>query len=313
MNSINKISTISGIIALSPLFVFLALYLILSLALGDFYKMPLSVAFILSAIWGVLTTKGISLRKRIEVFSGGAANPDIIYMVWIFIMAGAFALLAQKTGATEATVNLTLNVLPTNFLMPGLFLAACFVSMSVGTSVGTVVALTPVAAGIAQQTAQPVELFVAIIVGGAFFGDNLSFISDTTITATRSQGCEMSDKFKVNIWLTLPAALLIFASYAVMGSDIVAPVEAPLSNWVLVVPYLIVIITAIMGLNVLLVLFLGILSSVALGIVFTDFSVIEMFGFMGSGIDSVGNLIVVTLLASGLLGLIKYNGGIDYV
>ena len=313
MNSINKISTIRGIIALSPLFVFLALYLILSLALGDFYKMPLSVAFILSAIWGILTTKGISLRKRIEVFSGGAANPDIIYMVWIFILAGAFALLAQKTGATEATVNLTLNVLPTNFLMPGLFLAACLVSMSVGTSVGTVVALTPVAAGIAQQTAQPIELFVAIIVGGAFFGDNLSFISDTTITATRSQGCEMSDKFKVNIWLTVPAALLIFAIYAVMGSDIVAPVEAPLSNWVLVVPYLIVIITAIMGLNVLLVLFLGILSSVALGIVFTDFSVIEMFGFMGSGIDSVGNLIVVTLLASGLLGLIKYNGGIDYV
>lgn len=313
MQSTNNISNRRGLMALSPLFVFLLMYLVLSLILQDFYKIPLSVAFIVASLWGMATTKGMPLRRKIDVFSGGAANRDIIYMVWIFILAGAFAVLAQKTGATEATVNLTLNLLPANFLMPGLFLAACFVSMAVGTSVGTVVALTPVAVGVATELGQPIPLFASIIVGGAFFGDNLSFISDTTITSTRSQNCEMSDKFKVNIWLTAPAALVIFIVYAFMGSDLAAPVESVTSNWVLVIPYLIVIVTAIMGLNVLLVLALGILSSIFFGLIFTEFSIIDMFGFMGTGVDSVGNLIIVTLLASGMLGLIKHNGGIIYI
>lgn len=313
MSHEEKISTLKGLMSLSPLFVFLAVYLFLSLFLGDFYKMPLSVAFIISAIWGITFTPKISLKNRIDVFSKGAANPDIIYMVWIFIMAGSFAVLAQKIGATEATVNLTLNVLPANFIMPGLFLAACFVSMAVGTSVGTVVALTPVAVGIAEELGGSVPMFAAIVVGGAFFGDNLSFISDTTITATRSQGCEMSDKFKVNIWLTIPAAIVIFFIYFVIGNDIILPIASQEANYILVIPYLIVIITAILGLNVLLVLFIGILTSIIFGLIFTNFDVISMFGFMGSGVESVGNLIVVTLLASGLLGLIKHNGGIDYI
>lgn len=234
-------------------------------------------------------------------------------MVWIFILAGAFAILAQKTGATDATVNLTLNLLPANFLMPGLFLSACFISMAVGTSVGTVVALTPVAVGIATGVGESVPLFVSIIVGGAFFGDNLSFISDTTITSTRSQGCEMSDKFKVNIWLTLPAALVILVTYVCLGNSVAVPLEVPESNWVLVVPYLLVIVTAILGLNVLLVLLLGILASLLFGIMFTNISFFDMVGFIGEGVDSVGNLIIVTLLASGLLGVIKYNGGIVFL
>ncbi len=309
----NRITTFQGLIALSPLFVFLLVYLVLSLILNDFYKMPLSVAFVISSLWGVVTMNGIPLKRRIDIFSGGAAHKDVIYMVWIFIFAGAFAILAQKIGATEATVNLTLNLLPANFIMPGLFLAACVVSMAVGTSVGTVVALIPVAVGIASELGLSVPLFASIVVGGAFFGDNLSFISDTTITSTRSQGCEMSDKFKVNIWLTIPAAVVIFVLYFIIGKDVVAPVDVPNSDWFLVIPYLLVIVTAVLGFNVLLVLLLGILSSILFGLLFTHFTVVDMLGFMGDGIDSVGNLIVVTLLASGLLGIIKHKGGIIFL
>lgn len=307
------VSVAQGLLALSPLLVFLLMYLVLSVILGDFYKVPLSVAFIVASLWGVVTMRGVPLRRRIDIFSGGAANKDIIYMVWIFILAGAFAILAQKIGATEATVNLTLNVLPAGCLMPGLFMAACFISMAIGTSVGTVVALTPVAVGVAGEIGADVPLFVAIVVGGAFFGDNLSFISDTTITSTRSQGCNMSDKFKVNIWLTLPAALVILCVYALMGSDLQVSLNVPDANWILVVPYMLVIVTAIAGLNVLLVLLLGIVSSVFFGCMFTDVSLLDMLGFMGEGVDSVGNLIIVTLLASGMLGVIKHNGGIIFI
>ena len=308
-----SVSIRQGLLALSPLAVFLVSYLVLSLIIGDFYKMPLSVAFIIASIWGMLSTQKIPLRRRIDIFSGGAANRDVIYMVWIFVLAGAFAVLAQRTGATEATVDLTLNLLPANYLMPGLFLAACFVSMSVGTSVGTVVALTPVAVGIADEIGQSVPMFAAIVVGGAFFGDNLSFISDTTITATRSQGCDMRDKFKANIWLALPAALIIFALYVFMGENVSTEVAHADSNWILVVPYCVVILTALLGLNVLVVLILGIVCALVLGLALTDNSIVDMFGFMGTGVESVGNLIVVTLLASGLLGLIKHNGGILFV
>lgn len=308
-----KISTRTGLMALSPLFVFLAVYLVSSLIVGDFYKMPLSVAFIVAAAWGILTTGGASLKERIDIFSKGASNGDVIYMVWIFILAGAFALLAQKIGATEATVDFTLAALPSGFLMPGLFLASCFISMAIGTSVGTVVALTPVAVGIASETGADVPLFVAIVVGGAFFGDNLSFISDTTVASTRSQGCSMSDKFKVNIWLTVPAALLMLGVYSMIGWDMEVPIRTGEADWPLIMPYLLVILTAVMGINVLLVLSFGIVSAVFLGYFYADMPVMDMLGFMGDGIDSMGNLIVVTLLASGMLGIIRHNGGIHFL
>ena len=289
------------------------MYLFLSLILNDFYIIPLSVTFIVASLWGIITMKGVPLRRRIDIFSGGAANKDVIYMIWIFILAGAFAILAQKIGATEATVNLTLNLLPGGYLMPGLFLAACFVSMAVGTSVGTVVALTPVAVGVATSIGASVPMFVSIIVGGAFFGDNLSFISDTTITSTRSQGCNMSDKFKVNIWLTLPAAIVVLALYCILGDSVSVPLDIPDSNWILVIPYLLVIVLAVAGLNVILVLTIGIVASLIFGGVFAGISIFDMLDFMGKGIDSVGNLIIVTLLASGLLGVIKHNGGIIFL
>ena len=288
------VPTGKGLIALSPLMVFLMMYVGLSIFVGDFYTVPLSVAFVLSSVWGVATTARLPLSERLKVFSRGAANSDVIYMVWIFILAGAFAMLAQKVGATEATVNLTLSVLPAGYLMPGLFLAACFISMAVGTSVGTVVALTPVAMGIAGEIGGSIPMFVAVVVGGSFFGDNLSFISDTTIAATRSQGCSMRDKFNVNIWLTVPAALVILAIYFVIGGSVETQVATVSVDWQLIMPYLLVIVLAVVGLNVLL-------------------DALSMLGFMGEGVDSMGNLIVVTLLASGMLGLIQHNRGISFL
>ena len=192
--------------ALSPLLVFLCLYLVTSIIVNDFYKVPITIAFMVSSVYAVCITKGLSLNERMLQYSIGAANKNIILMIWIFILAGAFAQSAKDIGAIDATVNLTLLLLPDNLLLAGIFLAACFISLSIGTSVGTIVALVPVAAGIAEKTDMNLAFMTGIVVGGAFFGDNLSFISDTTIAATRTQGCAMRDKFRVNFMIALPAA-----------------------------------------------------------------------------------------------------------
>ena len=199
-----------GFFALSPLIVFVIVYLVSSLIAGDFYKVPITVAFTVSAMYGIAVTRGLPLDKRITLFSKGAGKSNLMLMIWIFILAGAFAASAKAMGAIDETVNLSLKLLPDNLLLGGIFLAACFISLSIGTSVGTIVALTPIAAGIAQETHADVAQLVAIVVGGSFFGDNLSFISDTTITATRTQGCKLSDKFKVNSQIVIPAAAVTF-------------------------------------------------------------------------------------------------------
>ena len=200
-NAQKKTGRNTGLLALSPLVVFLSLYLVSSLVAGDFYKVPISVAFVVASAYAVLITRKMKLADRLDRFSAGAAHKNIMLMIWIFVLAGAFAASAKAMGAVDATVNLTLRILPDNLLLPGIFLAACFISLAIGTSVGTIVALVPVAAGIAEQTGLGVPLMTAVVVGGAFFGDNLSFISDTTIAATRTQECGMRDKFKVNrLW-----------------------------------------------------------------------------------------------------------------
>ena len=308
-----RIGTGTGLMALSPIVVFLAFYLVASIVTGDFYAMPISLAFIVAVAWAFFIFRGKRLVERIEVFSRGAANPDVLYMIWIFIMAGAFASLAKSVGAIDATVALALRTLPSELIVPGLFVAACFISLSIGTSVGTVVALTPFAVEMASSIGLSEAMMVATVLGGAFFGDNLSFISDTTIAATRSQGCRMSDKFRANLWIALPAALLTLAVYIVFGqADIMAADIASQDYW-LILPYLIVIITAVMGVNVLVVLALGIVSSIVIAILRTEVTVIEMCTAMGSGITGMGELIVVTLMAAGLLSIIKQNGGITYV
>lgn len=299
--------------ALSPLVVFLCLYLVTSLIINDFYKIPITVAFMVSSIYAVTTTKGLSLNDRLIQYSTGAANKNIMLMIWIFILAGAFAQSAQAMGAIDATVNLTLRLLPDNLLLAGIFLAACFISLSIGTSVGTIVALVPVAAGIAAKTDVSVVFMTAVVVGGAFFGDNLSFISDTTIAATRTQGCVMRDKFRVNSLIAFPAALLVFIYYIIYGSHIEVVQDIPHVEWVKVIPYLIVLGTAVVGMNVLLVLLLGLVATGIVGMAYGAFDVFGWFGAMGKGMTGMGELIIVTLMAGGMLELIRFNGGVDYV
>lgn len=310
-----SISSRRGLLAISPILVFLISYVAVSVAVGDFYKMPLSVSLIIASAWAVIIMRGSSLQQRVEVFSREAGSPTVMYMIWIFILAGAFAALAREVGAVESTVNLALEFLPRQMLVPGLFVAACFISLSIGTSVGTVVALSPLAVELAQAEAANVPFYIATVLGGAFFGDNLSFISDTTIAATRTQGCKMNDKFKANLCIVLPAAMAVLAFYIANGlstADATAETASKASDPTLIIPYLIVIVTAIMGINVTLVLSAGIVSAIALALL-QGHTLISLFGYMGSGIDSVGNLIVITLLAAGMLGLIKELGGISYI
>lgn len=300
-------------VALLPLMVFLASYLIVSLVLGDFYKMPITVAFLLSAIVSVMITPDKTLAERVEHFSVGAANKNILLMIWIFILAGAFAQTAKAMGAVDATVNMALSLLPDYLLIGGIFLAACFISLSIGTSVGTIIALTPVAVGIAAKTGVALPFMTAVVVGGALFGDNLSFISDTTIAATKTQGCEMKDKFKVNSMIVVPVAVVIFLIYLFMGQSItVVPDTVPI-EFIKVVPYLFVLFSALMGMNVIRLLVLGTILSGLIGLFQGSFDALGWMNAMGGGIMGMSELIIITLMAGGMLEMIRYNGGIAYI
>lgn len=298
--------------SLSPLFVFLCLYLVTSILLKDFYKLPITVAFAIASCYAILITTDLPLEQRITRFSLGAGNKNIMLMVWIFILAGAFAQSAKNMGAIDSIVNLTLTFLPSNLILAGVFIASCVISLSIGTSVGTIAALVPVAVGLAEKTQIDLGFLIGIVVGGSFFGDNLSFISDTTIAATRTQGCRMKDKFKVNSLIVAPAALLILCFYVYEGLSITS---TPLLNevdWIKTIPYFLVLSLAFAGLNVLLVLVLGMISSGMIGW-FYDTALINWMSTMGDGIMEMAELILVTLLAGGLLEIIRYNGGIDFI
>ena len=307
------ISNKRGFFALSPLMLFIVLYLVTSIIAGDFYKVPITVAFMIASIYAVAITGGYTMSKRIEAFSRGAGTHNMMLMLWIFVLAGAFANSAKMMGSIDATVNLTLSVMPGNMLLAGLFLAACFISLSIGTSVGTIVALVPIAAGIASSTDVNIAMMVAIIVGGSFFGDNLSFISDTTVVATSSQGCKMSDKFRVNLFIVLPAAALILLVYVFMGADIKSPANIPEVEFVKVIPYLVVLICAIFGMNVMAVLTLGLFLTGIIGMLNGTYDIYGWFGSMGDGILGMSELIIITMLAGGLLECIRENGGIDFI
>ncbi|MGL6178811.1 MAG: Na+/H+ antiporter NhaC family protein [Tannerellaceae bacterium] len=299
--------------ALIPLLVFLVSYVVISIIAQDFYKMPITVAFGLSSIVAILMSKGGKLAQRIELFCKGAANHNIMLMIMIFILAGAFAQTAKSMGAIDATVNLALSILPEQLLAAGIFIAACFISISVGTSVGTIVALAPVAVGIASKTDLNTALMVGVVVSGAMFGDNLSFISDTTIVATRTQGCKMADKFKVNIRIALPIAIIVTLLYIFIGQSMNTTYQTGPIEWIKVVPYLAVLIGAVAGVNVLAVLVMGILLSGTVGLITGSFSLWDWTAAMGSGINGMGELIIVTILAGGMLEMIRYNGGIDWI
>lgn len=301
-----------GWLALSPLIVFLGIYLVTSVAVGDFYKVPVSAAFLISSIYAVLITKG-PLGERIDVFSAGAGEHNVLLMIWIFVLAGAFAATAKQIGAVEATVNLCLAILPGKLILAGLFIAACFISLSIGTSVGTIVALVPIAQGVALQSEISLPLTVAVIVGGAFFGDNLSFISDTTIAATRTQGCSMSDKFKMNIWIAAPAAFVVAVIYIIIGLSMDVRTSSSHIDWLKLIPYILIIVLAIKGMNVTAVLVIGLIVNAILGLSCGDFGWTGYLGAIGDGIAGMGDLIIVTMLAGGMLELIRQDGGLEFI
>ena len=304
----------NGWLALSPLFVFLAVYLAGSLVAHDFYKVPVAAAFIVASGYALLITRGVDKTDdKISIFSEGAGNKNVLIMIWIFVLAGAFASTAKDIGAIDATVNATLRILPGNLIYAGFFLAACFISMAIGTSVGTIVALVPIATGIASETGIGLPFMTAIIVGGAFFGDNLSFISDTTVAATKSQGCSMKDKFRVNLWIAAPAAILVTLIYVFLGLSVEAvPTAAPV-QWVGLIPYLLVIGLALSGMNVVTVLAIGIGINGIIGWCTGAYGFVGWMASIGSGIGSMGELIIVSLLAGGLLEIIRYNGGLQFI
>lgn len=304
----------SGAVALLPLVVFLAIYLVGSIVAGDFYKIPITVAGMIASVVAVMMLRGCTLTERVDAYSKGATEPNIMLMIWIFVLAGAFAASTKQMGAVDATVELAMRVVPVEFLPAGLFLAACFTSLSVGTSVGTIVALTPIASAMAAQTGCDVAWMVAIIVGGSFFGDNLSFISDTTIAATRTQGCSMRDKFRTNALIVIPAAVVTLLIYIFSSNiDSSAVTSQGGSPWWMILPYLLVLVTAVAGTNVLTVLVLGIVSSGVIGVLSGKIDVIGWIGSMGAGIADMGELVIITMMAGGMLELIRLGGGIDFI
>ena len=303
----------TGFLALSPLFVFLTFYLVFSLLAHDFYSVPITVAFMIASTYSIFLLRGMDLNERIKVYSRGAAQSNLLMMIWVFILAGAFAYSAKEMGAIQATVDLCLWALPPQLLMAGLFLAACFISLSVGTSVGTIVALVPIATGIAHETGTSLPMIVATVVGGAYFGDNLSFISDTTIVATQTQGCRLSDKFRLNARIVVPAAFVVLVVYVLLGLGMHVEQPATRIDGMLVLPYLIVFATALVGMNVMMVLVLGILSTGVIGILRGSYRFYEWLTSMGEGILGMGELIIVTLMAAGMVGVIRHLGGIDFI
>lgn len=306
-----------GLLALSPIVVLLVAYLVMSLISGDFYRISISVAFVIASVYAITVMRGLSrsLQERVAIFSEGASDKNIMYMIWIFVLAGIFAATAKAMGAVEATVNLTLHFVPAEYLPAGIFVAACFVSLSVGTSVGTIVALTPVVSGLSQSLGVGVEQMVAIVVGGAFFGDNLSFISDTTIAATMTQGCKMKDKFRTNLLLVLPAAILSLGIYLFVGlNGNIGDVDvAGLSEWYKTIPYLLVLVCAIVGVDVLVVLVLGIVTTLIIGLSCGSLAGVIFCEEAGKGVLSMGELIIITLMAGGLMNMLKQGGGFEFI
>lgn len=296
------------------MFVLIALIVGLSLYFRDAYKVPLVIVFVTTSAISLLTLRHTPLNERINIFSRGAGQSDLMLMIWIFILAGAFASSAKAMGAVDATVNLTMQILPPSMLLPGIFLASCIVSLSIGTSVGTIAALVPIAVDMASKTGVDVTTLTAATIGGAFFGDNLSFISDTTIVATKTQGCVMRDKFRTNFLIALPAAAITFAIYVVYGlNQDTTTIEVGEVSALKIIPYLIVLITAICGLNVMIALPLGLILTGLIGICTSSYDFSGWCDTMTQGIFSMNETILIAILAGGLLGVIRHGGGIDWI
>lgn len=303
-----------NLLALLPLAVFLLLFVGSGIITDDFYKMPVLVAFIISTVVALLSNRKESMNKKMDVFCKGAGHADIISMCIIFLLAGAFGTVTKTIGGVDSIVNLSLSVLPANLVVVGLFLIGCFISLSMGTSVGTIAAIAPIGIGVAEATGIPVALVLGAVVGGAMFGDNLSMISDTTIAAVRTQGCELKDKFKVNFSIVLPAAIITVILIAVKTSSYNMELnEVYTYELVKIVPYLVVLIGALLGANVFALLSGGTIFASLVGIYTGSFDLFGAIEFINAGMSGMFELAMISITIGGLVELIKLNGGIDFI
>jgi len=301
-----------GLIALSPILAMVVLLVVLSIYSGGVSNAPLLIIFVLTAIVAIVSVHDLPFAERVALFSAGAGSRNLLLMVWIFLFAGAFAASAKDMGAVGAMVDLTLDILPARFALAGLFIAACLTSLCMGTSVGTIVALMPIASGMAERTEMTIPMVAAAVVGGAFFGDNLSFISDTTIVATQSQGCRLSDKFRFNLKIALPVAIIACVLYIVIGSSAATVVEHAVVWWK-VIPYLAVLVCAACGMNVLIVLAIGNALTCAIGILDGSYNLMGWIQSTLVGVMDMSELILISMMAGGIFAIISHNGGMEFI
>ena len=309
----SKLSTRQGLKAISPMIFFILFYFGASIASGQFGTVSIPIAFLMASIYGICILPSKSVKEKIRIFSRGAGSNNVLLIVWIFFLAGIFSEVAKQTGCFEETVGMTLNILPPNYIYAGLFLTACIVSMATGTALGTVVTLAPIGVELCSAIGGNMPLTVAIIVGGSFFGDNLSFISDTTIVATSTQECKMADKFKVNLRIILPAAIMLFFLYIWLGKDLMAVPNDVDVNYIKVLPYAAVIVMAMLGINVMVVLMTGIVAAAVIGMSYGSFDFFGLLSAMNSGLFSMQEVCIIAILASGMMEIIKENGGLDFL
>lgn len=298
---------------LLPLFLFVCLFVGSGLITGDFYSLPIVAAALAASVVSLAMNRKEKLSQKTEWFAKGAGHPDIMIMVMIFILAGAFSSAAKAMGAVESTVNLALSFVPGQFMVAGLFIIAAFISVSMGTSTGTIAALAPIAAGISAEIGVPAAYSVAAVVGGAMFGDNLSFISDTTIAAVRTQKTKMSDKFKTNFLIVLPAAVATVILLMVFSAGGHPAAQAGTYSWVKVLPYLGVLIFALLGFNVMAVIFGGIVLAGVIGISDGSLTLHTYLTAITEGIGGMSELIILSLLIGGMAEMMKRNGGIAFL
>ena len=301
-------------IALLPIGVFLIIFLGAGIVFKDFYAMPAIVAFLIALFVAFLQNKELSFNKKIEVIAKGVGEENIITMSLIFLCAGGFSGAVTAAGGVDSTVNLGLSLIPAHFAVAGLFLIGCFISVSMGTSMGTIAALAPIAVGISEKTGFALSICIGAVVCGAMFGDNLSMISDTTIAAVKTQGCEMKDKFKANFFIVLPAAIITVLIFWFVTRNMNFHLEENLSYslWE-VLPYMVVLLGALIGINVFVVLISGIVISLIVGVSMGHIALSEMFQVVGNGVTSMYDITVISIIVACIVSLVKEHGGIQFI
>lgn len=300
--------------ALLPIFIFLVLFIGVGAATGDMYTMPAVIGFLIALAVAFLQNRKVKFTEKMQIAARSMGEENIVTMLLIFLVAGAFSGIVSAAGGVESTVNFGLSIIPSNLMIVGIFVVGCFISVSMGTSVGTITALTPIAAGIAEKTDLPMALCIGAVVCGAMFGDNLSMVSDTTIAAVKTQGCEMKDKFKANFLIVLPAAVLTIILLVARTWNTEYLLKGDLSyNLWQILPYLIVLVGALIGFNVFAVLISGIAVSGVVGIALEKFTFLEMFGILGEGVESMYEITIISIIVAAIFGLVKEYGGVQFI